>query len=471
MANQRGTSFPCSSARIRVLDLGPGERTTRDLQSILQPANGVVAEVLELGDKPPDSWPSLLEPDERAPQAVFLVLPAGAQERARCVFRRLREQAPDLPVLIAFEQAAPEDIFALLELGAADFLTPPLCAAGVLPRLWRSLAHTAQSSPVLGLKEKLGLKRLVGESAVFVEAIGKIPLAAKCEATVLISGETGTGKDLCARALHYLSPRSAKAFVPVNCGAIPVDLVENELFGHERSAFTGAAGPRRGLIAEAEGGTLFLDEIDCLVPAAQVKLLRFLQNGEYRPLGSTKVRRADVRVLAATNADLEGAVDEGRLRRDLYYRIGTIPLRLPSLRERYEDIPLLARHFLRIYNQRFDREVTEVSPVAMQKLMLYDWPGNVRELENVVERAVIYAEDKTTMGAGEIQLPPMAHEVESFREAKARIVTRFERRYLKKMLTAHQGNISSAARAANKNRRAFWELIRKHDIRAGDFRR
>jgi len=321
------------------------------------------------------------------------------------------------------------------------------------------------------LKAVLGLKTLVGESAAFVEAIGKIPLVARCDVSVMISGETGTGKELCARALHYLSPRSAHPFVAVNCGAIPVELMENELFGHEGAAFTGANGPRPGLIAEADGGTLFLDEIDSLPPAAQVKLLRFLQEREYRPLGSTKVRTADVRVVAATNTDVERAVEEGRLRQDLYYRIGIVPLHLPPLRERHGDVPLLARHFLRKYSRLFHREATDVSAAAMHKLQLYDWPGNVRELENVVQRAVVLCEEKRTIGAVEIQLPRRSvPEAESFRDAKARIVSGFERRYLTQMLAVHRGNIAQAAKAAKKNRRAFWELIRKHGIDARRFK-
>ncbi len=474
MVDQSGTRLRSSSATVRILDLEQAGRASQGLLAILRSARGISAEILEQGGAP-DAGPSLLPRlDPNTVQAIFVVLPAGGLEQARHVLRRLRQLAPDLPVLMVVEQARPEEVLALLELGVTDFLTAPLCAAGVLPRLWRTLAHASDcSSPVHRLKAKLGLKQLVGESAAFVEAIRKIPLVAGCDAAVLISGETGTGKELCARAVHYLSPRGNRPFVPVNCGAIPVDLVENELFGHERAAFTGAAGARPGLIAEAEGGTLFLDEIDSLVPAAQVKLLRFLQDGEYRPLGSTKVRKADVRILAATNADLEAAVEEGRLRRDLYYRVGTIPLCLPPLRQRYDDIPLLARHFLRVHNQRFERGVTAISAVAMQKLLFYDWPGNVRELENVVERAVIFAEDRATIGAGEVQLSGSSsqdRDQESFREAKARIVGRFERRYLKTMLTAHRGNITRAAKAAQKNRRAFWELIRKHDIRASDFK-
>lgn len=412
-------------------------------------------------------------PAEGGPRAVFLIVPPESAVSAREALCNTRREAEGVPVLLVAETAAPEEVYSLLELGAADFLTPPIRSANVLPRLWRCLEHRKQPDPVVhGLKQKLGLRHLVGESEAFVELIRKIPLVAGCDASVLICGETGTGKELCARAVHYLSPRSAKPFVAVNCGALPLDLVENELFGHERSAYTGAGGPQPGLVAEADGGTLFLDEIDTLLPSAQVKLLRFLQEKEYRPLGSPKLRRADVRVLAATNVDPEQAVDDGRLRRDLYYRVATIPLELPPLRERSEDVPLLTQHFLRKFRERFERRrVDSVSPSAMQKLLDYDWPGNVRELENVVERAVVLCDGKRTIGIGEVQLPRGAPKAESFRDAKARVVERFERRYLKQMLIAHGGNISHAATAAKKNRRAFWELIRKHGIDARQFRR
>jgi len=254
------------------------------------------------------------------------------------------------------------------------------------------------------LKEKLGLRQLVGENPVFLAEVRKIPLVAQYKANILISGETGTGKEVCARAIHYLSPRAQKPFVPVNCGAIPVELVENELFGHERGAFTDASAVQHGLIREAEGGTLFLDEIDCLPLLAQVKLLRFLQERQYRSLGSTKTQQADVRVIAATNIDLEEAVRTGKLRRDLYYRLNTIPLMLPPLRQRREDIPLLARYFLVKYAAEFNTPVAEFSADAIQKLVLYEWPGNVRELEHIVERTVILAE-RAVVHATDIILP------------------------------------------------------------------
>ena len=228
------------------------------------------------------------------------------------------------------------------------------------------------------LKERIGLRNLIGNSSAFLQETKKIPLVAACDASVLISGETGTGKELCARAVHYLSPRADKPFVPVNCGAIPVELVENELFGHERGAYTGAHMAHAGLLKQAEGGTLFLDEIDWLPHLAQVKLLRFLQEKEYRPLGSTAVCTADVRIIAASNTDFRLSVATGKMRADLFYRLNVITLNLPALRERPEDIPLLVRHFLQKYAREFDKQMIEMPVEVMQALTLHHWTGNVR---------------------------------------------------------------------------------------------
>jgi transcriptional regulator with PAS, ATPase and Fis domain len=316
------------------------------------------------------------------------------------------------------------------------------------------------------LKETLGLKQLVGHSASFLEQIKKISVVAKTDATVLILGETGTGKELCARAVHYLSHRAGLPFVPVNCGAIPQDLVENELFGHEAGAFTGASGAKPGLIREAQGGTLFLDEIDCLPLQTQAKLLRFLQEREYRPLGSSKTVSADVRVLAASNSDLSERVRAGKLRQDLFYRLNVIPVVLPALRDRPQDILLLANHFAAKYADAFGKPVPAFSLDAQQLLLCYPWPGNVRELEHTVERAVIFGED--TIRGCDLSLPRERADgrPESFRQMKARAVAQFEKACIQALLLAHEGNITRAAKAAQKNRRAFFELIRKHRIDA-----
>jgi DNA-binding NtrC family response regulator len=326
------------------------------------------------------------------------------------------------------------------------------------------------------LRQALGVRALLGESPAFVAEAGKLPAVAGCDAAVLVLGETGTGKELFARAIHYLSPRRDHPFVPVNCGALPVELAENELFGHERAAFTGAASAEPGLIAEAEGGTLFLDEVDSLPPPAQVKLLRFLESKEYRRLGSPRLRHADLRVVAATNLDLERAVGEGRFRRDLYYRLNVVQLQLPPLRERPGDVPLLARHFLRRYAREFGRKLTDFTPEALGRLALHAWPGNVRELENAVQRAVVLAAgDSGVVSAAD--LGPFddggsarAAVEESFRAAKRRAVADFERRYLEALLASCHGNVSRAARTARKDRSSFWTLVKKHGIDVARYR-
>ncbi len=312
---------------------------------------------------------------------------------------------------------------------------------------------------------------LIGSSRAFMEVVSKIPQLARCDAGIFITGETGVGKEVCARAIHETGPRSRRLFQAVNCGAIPVELVENELFGHDRGAYTHAAVAQEGLVQAADGGTLFLDEIDSLPLLAQVKLLRFLQEKEYKPLGSGKTRRADVQVIAASNINIEKAVSEGRFRQDLYYRLNVIPITMPSLRERREDIPLLAIHFLTQYATRFDKPITGFSSLALQKLMAREWPGNVRELENVVARSVAFCENEVIC-PDDIQPTTNAAQSSkrSLREMKAEAVEQFERTHLQSLLITFRGNVTRAAEAARENRRSFTRLLSKYGIKAGDFR-
>ena len=400
--------------------------------------------------------------------AVLVIMDEARDESEQAALATL-----DRPVLAVLPSASPQRLIGLLGQGYTDFILPPVSCEQVVPRLWRCLSHARRrQGAVLRVKERVGLKRLIGRSPVFLAQTEKIPIVARCDAGVLLTGDTGTGKEVFARTIHYLSPRCRRPFVPVNCGAIPLELVENELFGHERAAFTGAATSRPGLVEEADGGTLFLDEIDCLPRAAQVKLLRFLQEKEVRRLGSSRTRQTDVRVIAASNAEVEAALREGRLRRDLYYRINVVALHLPRLRDRVEDIPLLAQHFLERAAADFDRPLRGFSRGAMARLLEHDWPGNVRELEHIVQRAVVLSQDPERVRRWNVDLPARgdARSAESFREAKTRMVARFEKRYVEKMLAAHRGNISHAAAAAQKHRRAFWELIRKHRVDADRFR-
>lgn len=394
-------------AKILLLDLTLASSLAIPLQEILESCVGLRARLQHesIAIPEPDFCNALsgIIPSFN-PDLIFLVLSSSLLNKASALFQSLRGNPLESPIIVVMEPAEPDDMFKLLNFGASDFIIPPLRAAEILPRVWRLLEPTRRAeSLTAALKEKLGLKQLVGESPEFLAEIKKIPLVAQCDASVLISGETGTGKELFARAIHYLSPRASKPFIPVSCGAVPVELLENELFGHYRSAFTGASTSQLGLINEADGETLFLDEIDCLPLLAQAKCLRFLQEKEYRPLGSTKLYKADIRVIAATNVNLEELVREGKLRQDLYYRLDLLPVMLPPLRRRRRDIPLLARHFLAKYASEFKRPVVDFSSEALEKLLRYDWPGNVRQLEHTVQRAILLCEGGV-LGADDIVL-------------------------------------------------------------------
>ena len=322
-------------------------------------------------------------------------------------------------------------------------------------------------------QEFLATLPLVGRSPDFLEVAAKAAQLANADAAVLISGETGSGKELIARAIHYHGARRSKPFIPVNCGALPVHLFENELFGHSKGAFTDASSAEKGLIAEAEGGTLFLDEIDALSPAAQVKLLRFLQNGEYRPLGSSRSILANVRVMAATNSDLRAKVETKQFREDLFYRLNVLSVTMPPLRKRGEDVFLLAEHFIELYVRRDGGNRPDISEAARQKLLNYSWPGNVRELEGVIQRAILL--NRTgILHAADIEIPDgkskelLRHE--SLRRAKSFVIGEFERGYVAKLLAEHQGNITRAAKAAGRDRRTLQRLVRKYSLNRDSFK-
>jgi two-component system response regulator GlrR len=408
---------------------------------------------------------------KRKPLLILVVLPRVLLSSLDSLFEILGPGALSNLIVVVID-ANQEELTELVRPGIADFIIPPLRDTEVLVRIRRLLNRVRQEHKSRhALTEKFGLQQLIGTSSTFLSEINKIPVVAKSDISVLISGETGTGKEMVGRAIHYMSPRAGKPFVPVNCGAIPVELLENELFGHERGAFTGASGSRNGLIQEADQGTLFLDEVDCLPLLAQVKLLRFLQDKEYRPLGSTKAIKGDVRIVAASNANLENAVAAGTLRRDLYYRLNVVPIILPPLRERSKDILLLAHHFLAEYSARLNSPAEKFSPEAERKLMLYSWPGNVRELEHVIERVVVLCTQQTIQES-DIDFPGENNCLAqlSFQEMKANVISQFETNYIQNLLIAYKGNISKAAEAAQKERRTFWQLVRKHKIDVQKFK-
>jgi two-component system, NtrC family, response regulator GlrR len=358
-----------------------------------------------------------------------------------------------------------------------DNQTPVRTAAGVRPE-----NTMAEHSPAMGSNDRVQgprraqvLDKLIGNSPAFVQVRDQLSRLSESEATVLVAGETGTGKELTARALHYLSSRAGFPFVAVNCAALPDSLLEDELFGHERGAFTDAHAHRQGLLAQADNGTIFLDEVECLTPRAQGALLRVLHDRTFRVLGSSIERSVNVRFVAATNVDLADLVRRGTFRADLFYRLRVLWLELPPLRNRRDDIPLLSRHFLTKHALR-GRPIPALTTAASMALLDFDWPGNVRELENVIIRALHLADDGV-VGPGHLGLPAASvgrvSESAAFgdarlslKESKRRLVDAFEREYLARLITESGGNVTKAALFAQKDRRELGKLLKKHGLSA-----
>ncbi len=407
---------------------------------------------------------------KHSPSLLLALVPRqGGAQALEGLMAVLSARGLSVPIVPVLPEGASLDEFSRLTM-VADFLVAPLHPAEVYARVRRVLDRARAESMAetcAQVSARMGLEAIVGEDQALAAIKAKLPAIARAEATVLISGETGTGKEVIARAIHYLSGRAHAPFLPVNCGAIPTELFENELFGHRQGAFTDARTAALGVIAEAEGGTLFLDEVDTIPLLAQVKLLRFLQQKSYRSLGGVTFQRADVRVIAATNVDLEGRVERGMFREDLYYRLNIIPISLPPLRERRGDIPLLARHLLKKYVCPKDREAWRFSREFLELLQAYLWPGNIRELENLIQQIVAIGPPGVI---GPEILPPRFHPSPlasppiTFREAKAKAVAGFEREYASRLLSAHNWNITRAAQAAEKDRRAFARLMKKYGI-------
>ncbi len=314
--------------------------------------------------------------------------------------------------------------------------------------------------------------KLAGKSAAFLAVLELTRRFAACDATVLIQGETGTGKELVARAIHYQGERRTYPFIPVNCGALPDTLVENELFGHARGAFTDAREARGGLIAEAQGGTLFLDEVEALTPKVQVTLLRFLQDFEYRPVGGAPVRNANVRIIAASNANLHALQRDQHFRQDLLFRLNVLTIDLPPLRERQNDVVLLAEVFLKRLAEQYRKPPKRLHDSAQTRLTHYGWPGNVRELENLMHREFLMSDGEVVYlrslpappacNAGEIAEAPMT--AYRFQDAKASAIARFERDYICELLSRTHGNISQAARISGKERSRLGKLVKKYGL-------
>lgn len=394
-----------------------------------------------------------------------------------------REQ-PGTPVLIMTAHASIEDAVRLLRKGAADYITKPVTKEVYNHRVDRALESVRLNEEVTRLRQESAAStgpRIVGSSPAISKILGKLPFTAQTDAAVIVYGESGTGKEMIAETVHRLSKRAEKAFVTINCGALPDNLLESELFGYKRGAFTDAHRDTPGLVEEAHQGTLFLDEIGDLSLNVQVKLLRFLQSKEYKPLGSPRTKIADIRIIAATNRDLRSMVGQGTFREDLFYRLNIVPVTLPPLRERWSDIPLLANHFLKKFRQQFEKQIESFSPSAMQKLVSYTWPGNIRELENKVQQAVVMAQgriidlhdllfddDDADAIGGSSQNNDRP---DSFKDEKRRVVDKFERSYVTRLLQLYGGNISQAAKHAQMDRKNLWMIMKKHEVDAKQIKR
>jgi two-component system response regulator GlrR len=390
------------------------------------------------------------------------------------LLEKLLRLHPHLPVIILTAHGSIASAVEATKKGAYDYLTKPFDPKDLLHRIEKALEVRRLRGEVEQLRtlvwERYHLDNIVASSEKMQRVLRQVAQIAVTDSTVCLYGESGTGKELIAKSIHAMSRRARGPFVAINCGAIPEGLLENELFGHVKGAYTGADQAHRGLLRQADGGTVFLDEIGELPLALQVKFLRVLQEQEFYPLGAGQPTKADFRLIAATNQDLWEAVSKARFREDLYYRIHVIPVVLPPLRERPEDIPLLTHHFLQRFVKAVHKGIKGVSPEAMQQLMVYNWPGNVRELANVVERAVVLASgdlitpDLLLLGRQPTQ-PPRS-ELLLFKEARAA----FERAYLVQVLTATRGNVSRAAELSGRHRAEFYKLLRKYSLDASSFK-
>ena len=380
---------------------------------------------------------------------------------------------PQMPVIILTAHGSIETAVEAMRKGAYSYLTKPFEPQDLFLQLERALENRRLSSEVSRLKnllkEKYDFDNIVAKSGKMHKVLEMVARIAQTDSTVYIHGESGTGKELIAKAIHLAGARKNNPFIALNCAALPETLLESELFGHEKGAFTGAIRSTKGLFTQAHDGSLFLDEIGDMPPSLQAKLLRVLQERQFYPLGSERPVEVDVRVIVATQKDLEEAVKKGEFREDLFYRIHVIPIRLPPLRERKEDIPPLVEYFLKKFNLQMKKEVEGLTAAAMQRLMLHDWPGNVRELENTIEYAVAmtqqsWIQQDWILQTRTLQAPEPLKSLKESKEA-------FEKTYLVNLLQISEGNISRAAKLAGKYRADFYDLLKKHGLKTEKFKK
>ncbi|MBE3177750.1 two-component system response regulator GlrR [Enterobacter cloacae complex sp. P3B] len=377
------------------------------------------------------------------------------------LFAEIQKQQPGMPVIILTAHGSIPDAVAATQQGVFSFLTKPVDKDALYKAIDSALEHAAPSGG------DAWRESIVTRSPIMLRLLEQARMVAQSDVSVLINGQSGTGKEILAQAIHNASPRSKNAFIAINCGALPEQLLESELFGHARGAFTGAVSSREGLFQAAEGGTLFLDEIGDMPAPLQVKLLRVLQERKVRPLGSNRDIDINVRIISATHRDLPKVMARNEFREDLYYRLNVVNLKIPALAERAEDIPLLANHLLRQAADRHKPFVRAFSTDAMKRLMAASWPGNVRQLVNVIEQCVALTSSPVISDAlVEQALEGENTALPTFAEAR----NQFELNYLRKLLQITKGNVTHAARMAGRNRTEFYKLLSRHELEANDFK-
>jgi two-component system, NtrC family, response regulator GlrR len=383
------------------------------------------------------------------------------------LFDEIRKRHPSLPVILLTAHGTIPDAVEATARGVFTYLTKPYDARELLDKIGQALALGAPASTPAKSGDESWRAEIVSRSNRMAELLAEARMVAKSDASVLLRGDSGAGKELLARAIHKASARADKPFVAVNCGAIPEALLESELFGHMKGAFTDAHANHKGLFQQADGGTLLLDEIGDMPPALQVKLLRVLQERAVRPLGASQSIEVDVRIVSATHRDLDAAMEAGQFREDLYYRLNVVTLTLPPLSARREDIPLLANHFLQRLSIKYGKRLSGFAPEALKALTTAAWPGNVRQLFNVVEQVCALSSSPLiplALVQRALRVPTV--EVQTYADAKQR----FERDYLVGLLKLTDGNVADAARLADRNRTEFYRLLQKHELTPGHFK-
>ncbi|MBW1980780.1 MAG: sigma-54-dependent Fis family transcriptional regulator [Deltaproteobacteria bacterium] len=398
------------------------------------------------------------------------------------LLERIRETNPWTTVLMLTAYGVVELAVESIKKGAYDFITKPFDQ----DKLIHVLRNAMERSRLL--RENLNLQRRIKESEPFQDLVGASPamqriyqtiqMIAKTDVTVLLTGESGTGKDLAARAIHRLSHRSSKPYVAVNCPTLPENILESELFGYRKGAFTDASADKTGLFEDAQGGTIYLDEIGDIAPTIQTKLLRVLQEKEIKPLGQNKSITVDVRVIASTNRNLREKIQQKQFREDLFFRLNVLTLEMPPLRERKEDIPLLAEHFLQRYCAEFNKPGKSLSPEFIELLLRRPWEGNVRELENIIKRAILLSADEliqpedinwTSLRPQECLVGMEIHDL-PYKEAKKELLQRFHIEYLSRLLSRHKGNVTRSAKEIGMERQALQQIMRRYGVKSQDFR-